>query len=150
MKLFRWLLAVVAVVTAGSLIAPGPVGAQTMTGTIDGRVVDESKAGVPGATVTAKNAATGLVRSAVVSPAGTYRLSSLPAGRYDVSVELTGFATQVIKDIEVLVASESTVDFTMKVATVSETITVTSEIPLIQATTSDVGQIGRASCRERV
>jgi outer membrane receptor protein involved in Fe transport len=141
MKLFRWLIAVVAVAAAGSLVVPAPAGAQTMTGTIDGRVSDESRAAVPGASVTARNVDTGLARSASVSTAGTYRLSSLPVGRYDVTVELTGFATEVIKAVEVLVGSAITVDFMMKVATVSETITVTSETPLIQSTTSDIGQV---------
>src|SRR5258708_11486216 len=141
MKLFRWMIAAAAVAAAASLVVPPPLGAQTTTGTIDGRVSDESKAPVGGATVTARNVDTGLTRSGTVSSAGTYRLASLPAGRYDVSVELTGFATQVLKNVEVLVGSEATVDFTMKVATMSETINVTSETPLIQATTSDIGQV---------
>ena len=141
MKLFRWVVAVAAVAALASLIVPAPLGAQTVTGTIDGRVSDESRAAVPGASITAKSAATGLTRTGTVSTAGTYRLASLPAGRYDVSAQLTGFATQVIKDVEVLVGSETTVDFTMKVATVSETITVTTETPLIQTTTSDIGQV---------
>jgi outer membrane receptor protein involved in Fe transport len=141
MKLFRWVVAVAAVAALASLIVPPPLGAQTVTGTIDGRVSDESRAAVPGASITAKSGATGLTRTGTVSTAGTYRLASLPAGRYDVSAQLTGFATQVIKDVEVLVGSETTVDFTMKVATVSETITVTTETPLIQTTTSDIGQV---------
>jgi hypothetical protein len=71
MKLYRWLIAVGVVAAVVSLVVPSPVSAQTVTGTIDGRVSDESKAAVPGAAVTAKNVATGLTRSATVSAAGT-------------------------------------------------------------------------------
>jgi len=141
MRSWRVVLAAAAVAAVANLIIPGLLSAQTTTGTIDGRVVDESRAAVPSAIVTARQVGTGLARSATVSAAGTYRLPSLPAGRYDVTVELAGFATQIAKNVPVLVANSTTVDFTMKVATVAETITVTGETPIVQTTTSDVGQV---------
>ena len=142
MRLFRWLSAIAALAAMASLLIPAPLSAQgTGTGTIDGRVLDESRAAVPGAAVTAKNSATGLTRASHVSANGTYRISGLPAGRYDVSADLTGFATQLYRDVEILVGTSTTVDFTMKVGTVAETITVTGEVPLIQTTASDVGQV---------
>src|SRR5713226_6222594 len=78
--------------------------AQTDTGTIDGRVLDEQKAAVLGATVTAKNNATGLARSTVSASTGTFRIESVPAGVYDVTAELQGFALQLHKDVVVQVA----------------------------------------------
>jgi hypothetical protein len=138
---YRLLVLALLAVVGGLLALPAPVWAQADTGTIDGRVFDESKAGVPGAGVSAKNTATGLTRSATVGSEGTYRLASLPAGTYAVTVELAGFATQVHPNVRVQVGSTSTVDFTMKVATVAETITVTSEVPLVETTTSDVGDV---------
>jgi hypothetical protein len=139
MRAYR-LWAVVAIV-AGLATLPGRVWAQSDTGSIDGRVFDESRAPIPGATVTARNTATGLTRTAITSASGTYHFSSLPAGSYDITSELAGFSTQIQKGIDVQVASTTPVDFTLKVATVAETITVTGEAKLIQTTTSDIGQV---------
>ena len=141
MRFLRLLPAAAALAALGSLCLPQAVLAQATTGTIDGRVVDQSQAAVPGATVTARNEANGLTRTATVSATGTYRIPSLPAGRYEVQAALAGFSTQVRKAVDVLVASTTTADFSMKVATVSETIEVQGETPLVQSTTSDVGQV---------
>ena len=138
MRRFNRLFVAVTVATIGLFVLPGAVLAQTDSGTIDGRVFDESKAAMPGATVTAKNADTGLTRTAIASSGGTYRISSLPSGKYDVSVDLTGFASQVHKGVAVQVGSTATVDFTMKVGTLAEAITVVGEVPLVQTSTSDV------------
>ncbi len=139
MKFTRW-HAVATVVMLVSLCVPSAVMAQSGNGTIDGRVFDESRAAVPSAVVTAHNEATGLSRSATVSSTGTFRIGPLPAGRYEVSVALTGFATQVRSAI-VQVGETVTVDFTMKVGAVTESIQVVGESPLVQTTTSDVGQV---------
>jgi hypothetical protein len=118
-----------------------PAWAQSDTGVIDGRVMDESKAPVPGASVTARNVATGLTRSSVSSTLGTYRIEFLPPGSYEVSAELQGFAKVVTKDVQVQVSSSTSVDIAMKVAGVAETVSVTAESPLVQTTKSDVGQV---------
>jgi len=141
MRLLRWLSTSAALAVLGSLSFPQAGLAQTTTGTIDGRVVDQSQAAVPGATVTARNEATGLSRLVTVSTTGTYRIGSLPSGLYEVQVALGGFATQVRKGVVVQIASTTTADFSMKVATVSETIEVQGETPLVQTSTSDVGQV---------
>lgn len=129
------------VAVAGLLLTPASLWAQTGTGVLDGHVFDESKASVPGATVTVKNAATGLTRTTTSSATGTFRIPGLPAGNYDITAELSGFGTQVRKAVTVQVASTVTIDFTMKVSAQTEIVTVTGETPLVQATTSDVGQV---------
>jgi Carboxypeptidase regulatory-like domain len=126
---------------ASILAAPRQVLGQTDTGTIDGRVLDQSKAPVPSATVTAKNVATGLTRTTTSSSAGTYRFEALPAGKYDVSITLAGFSAPAHTGVEVLVGTATSVDFAVRVGAVAETVTVTGETPLIQATRSDVGQV---------
>jgi hypothetical protein len=120
---------------------PAIAWAQANTGSIDGRVLDESKAPIPGVTVTARNTATGLTRTVVSSASGTYHIGSLPAGQYDITSDLAGFTTQIQKGINVQVGSATPADVTLKVATVAETVTVTAESTLIQTTTSDVGQV---------
>ncbi len=111
------------------------------TGTIDGRVYDEQKAGMPGVTVTAKNTATGLTRAVQSSQEGTFRFQSLPPGTYELTAEIQGFAKQVRQGVVVQVTTATTIDFTMKVGAVSETVVVTGESPLVQTTKSDVGQV---------
>jgi Carboxypeptidase regulatory-like domain len=138
----RYVTAAILLLAAGVLlIHPRIVLAQSDTGIIDGRVFDESKAPVPGATVTAKNTATGFTRTAVSGDQGTYRIEFLPPGRYEVTADLSGFAKLVAKDVVVQVASSTTADFAMKVAAVQETVSVTAESPLVQTTKSDVGQV---------
>ena len=138
----RFVTAAMLLLAAGVLLLHPPRAfAQADTGIIDGRVFDESKAPVPGATVVARNVATGFSRSAVSGDQGTYRIEFLPPGRYEVTVDLSGFAKLVAKDIVVQVASSTTLDFAMKVAAVQETVNVTAESPLVQTTKSDVGQV---------
>ena len=115
--------------------------AQADTGVMDGRVFDEQRAAVPGVTVTAKNVATGFTRTAVSSATGTFHLEALPAGTYDVTAEIQGFATQLRKGIIVQIGSAVSFDFTMKIGNISETVTVSAESPLVQTTRSDVGQV---------
>ena len=118
-----------------------PLYAQSDTGSIDGRIYDQQKAGMPGVTVTAKNTATGLTRVTTSGSTGTYHFGSLPAGTYDITVEMQGFNTQVRKGVVVQVSSPSTVDLAMTLGNLSETVVVTGETPLVQTTKSDVGQV---------
>jgi len=131
----------VLLVLVAFIAVPSLAWAQADTGVIDGRIFDESRLAVPGATVTARNVATGFTRTAVSGETGTYRIAPLPPGTYSVTAELSGFATMVFNGAIVQVGSSTNVDFTMKVATVAESITVTGESPLVQTTKSDVGQV---------
>jgi hypothetical protein len=115
--------------------------AQQTTGTIIGRVVDEQGAAVPGATVTAKSATTGFTRTETSDAEGVYRLSAMPVGLYDVNAELQGFATVSKKAVEVNVGQTQSIDFSMKVAALAETVNVTGATPLIETTSSSVGGI---------
>jgi hypothetical protein len=112
--------------------------AQQTTGTITGRVLDEQKAAVPGATVTAKNQSTGFSRSEVSDSEGVYRITGLPVGSYALSIDLSGFTAQT-RTIQVSVSETVTADFDMRVASVAENVTVTAETPLVDTTSSAVG-----------
>jgi outer membrane receptor protein involved in Fe transport len=115
--------------------------AQQTTGNITGRILDQQGSGVPGATVTAKSASTGFTRTEVSDAEGVYRLTALPVGLYDVTSDLPGFATIVKKDIAVDVSKTLTVDFTLTVAAVAETVNVVGASPLIETTASSVGGV---------
>src|SRR4051812_5260728 len=69
------------------------VAAQSADVTIRGVITDESRAAVPGVTVTATNSENGLQRTAATDAAGRYTLVNVPAGTYDIAAELPGFVT---------------------------------------------------------
>ncbi|HTC34987.1 MAG TPA: carboxypeptidase-like regulatory domain-containing protein, partial [Bryobacteraceae bacterium] len=106
--------------------------ANAQTGSIVGTILDPSNAGVPGATVSAKNQATAAVRTAMTSDTGTYALPNLPPGNYDVSVEKQGFAVLQFRSIQLTVAQNLTLDGTLDVGTASQSVEVagTSVAPI--------------------
>jgi len=118
-----------------------PAAAQQTTGNIQGRILDNQKAAVPGVTVTAKNTETGFVRSEVTDAEGIFRLNALPVGTYDLHAELTGFAPYERKGLVVSVGQTIDANVDLRVAGVSESVSVTAESPLIQTANSSVGGV---------
>jgi hypothetical protein len=113
---------------------------QSSGGNLVGKVQDKSGAALPGATVTATQKETGLTRNTVTESDGSFRLPSLPVGSYNVEVELNGFATVSIENVQLNVASQREINVAMNPSTISETINVTAEAPLVQ-TTPAVGAV---------
>jgi hypothetical protein len=137
----RHTLRYASVVVALLIACAATAAAQQTTGTLTGRVVDEQNAALPGATVTARNTETGFSRTATTDGEGVYRLAALPVGVYDVIVEMSGFANLDRKGLAVSVGQTLTVDLQMKVANIQESVTVSGESPLIEATSSSVGGV---------
>lgn len=130
---------VVAGLAALELVRPPTVLAQTPTFTVEGVVSDDQQAVLPGATVTIRNVSTNLTRTAVTNAEGRYVFAALPPeGRYELTVELTGFATQVRDGLTFNAGQRATINVPMKLSTIQETITVSGEAPLVQVTTSEV------------
>jgi outer membrane receptor protein involved in Fe transport len=123
------------------LLGCAPAFAQQTSGSITGRVLDQQGAAVPGATVTAKSAATGFSRTEVSDASGLYRLNALPVGIYEVTASLSGFTTITKRDVDVNVGQVQAIDFSLRIAAVAETINVTGASPLIETTNSSVGGI---------
>ncbi|HUK11745.1 MAG TPA: TonB-dependent receptor, partial [Thermoanaerobaculaceae bacterium] len=117
---------------AAGLLAPAPAHGQAATGAIVGTVVDANGGGLPGASITVSNPATGFTRTAVAEEGGIYRFPSLPTGTYSLKVELSGFATVTTEGVIVSVATTRTINVTLKQAKVSENLTVTAEVPLVE------------------
>ncbi len=124
---------------AGFALISGMAPAQVPTGTIKGTVRDDSGAVVAGATVTASNRETALVRTVRSAADGHYQFSSLPVGIYDVRSESAGFQTRVQTMLNLAVGQEAVMNFTMTVGAVQETVTVTAEAPLLDTTTASLG-----------
>ncbi len=105
---------------------------------ITGTLKDQTGGVLPGATVTAKNQETGLLRTAVTEANGGYHLPALPPGAYTVTAELAGFSSAARADFILVIDQAAVVDFSLKPATLSETITVTGEAPIIDSRASSV------------
>ena len=105
---------------------------------ITGTLKDQSGGVLPGATVTAKNQETGLTRTAATEGNGEYRLPALPPGVYTLSAELQGFGAETRTGVTLVIDQTAIMDFTLKTATLTETVTVTGESPLVDTTASVV------------
>src|SRR5687768_6602170 len=121
--------------TAILLVLAGAAGAQISLGTgrIEGTVQDSSGAVVPDAAIEVKNANTGLTRSAASDNSGRYAVLSLPVGEYEVKAAAKGFRTVVQTGITLVIDRTATVDFNLTVGQVTETLSVTADAPLIEA-----------------
>jgi len=114
-------------------------GQATASSTIAGTILDQTKAVVAGAKVVVTNVATGAVRTAATSNTGAYRFDLLPAGDYTVKVSQAGFATTIQK-FQLLLGRTATVNFTLRPGTMTQTVEVSSEIPLIDEQKTSVRQ----------
>ena len=111
--------------------AASPALAQRTTGTISGVVTDESGSVLPGVSVTLKSTAVPGAPSTVSTASGAYRFPNLPPGSYTVTFELQGFATVTRAQVPVAVGQEADIDAQLKVSSLSETVTVTGESPVV-------------------
>jgi hypothetical protein len=121
------------------LLFTSPAAAQEQRGSIEGVVKDTSGAVLPGVTVEARSAA-GAVLATVTDGTGTYRFPSVLPGMYELNANLASFKAEKVSDIPVALGQVKTVDFTLKLAGVTEQVNVTGESPLV-----DVKQSTRAT-----
>ena len=120
------------------LVAPGLALAQSQatTAEINGRIVDPQGGVLPGVTVTASSPQTGYMRDTVSNVEGVFSLPLLPPGTYDVTAELSGFATFRQPGVRATVGATITINPTMTVAGVQEVITVEAATPLVETSSS--------------
>lgn len=114
---------------------------QTSLATITGIVTDAQGAGIPGVRITAKGVATNLTYARESSQDGTYVIPQLPIGAYTVEATTPGFKTTQRSGITLEVAQRLRLDIQLEVGDVSESISVTAEIPRIQTEDSSLGAI---------
>jgi hypothetical protein len=116
-----------------------PALAQTYKGTIRGVVTDTSGAVVPGATVTVTDTQRGTTRSLITNQAGLYVAPDLTPSTYSVQVAAKGFSPTERSGIDLGVAQDLTVSFTIKPGTATQTVVVTGGAPLLNTTSATLG-----------
>jgi hypothetical protein len=134
-RVFRLVVGVMMLISVG---LPGAALAQQTESRIAGRVLDSSKAAIPGATVTVTSKQTGAVRTAVTGGEGTYAVTNLGPGTYIVAFELSGFAGQS-RDVLLGVGQFESIDVTLAVATLQEAVTVSAESSVIDVSSARIG-----------
>ena len=128
------------VVLAAILLAPSlTLLAQTTTGRILGSVTDPSGAVMSGATVTITDVQRGTTRKLTTDSSGSYVASSLDPGVYNVRAEAKGFKTVERPNVQLEVARDALIDFTLQTGNVTETVTVMEDVPLLNTTSSTLG-----------
>lgn len=111
--------------------------AQSDRGTITGTVSDPTSAVVQNATVVAQNSGTGAQYQTTTTATGNYTLPSLPAGVYNVSVEVPGFKKFTQQGITVQVAQTARIDLVLQVGGASESVIVNADAPLLKTESAD-------------
>src|SRR5262245_8498423 len=106
--------------------------AQTSLASLRGKVSDEQGGVLPGATVTVRQIETNATKVGVTAEVGQYYLPSLPAGTYEVTVELSGFATGKRTGVVLRVGQAADLDFALKVGAVQENVTVAGQAALVE------------------
>jgi Carboxypeptidase regulatory-like domain/TonB dependent receptor len=130
------------VVCAVSMFWQSPVArAQLTTGGIVGEVTDASGSRVPDVTVTATEVATSTATTVTADASGSYSITPLKIGDYEVSFEKTGFQRVVQHNVTIGIGQVIKVDAALKVGSVTQTVNVTDAPPLLQTETSSLGTI---------
>jgi hypothetical protein len=127
----------VALLTASSAFAQS----QAINGTIEGTIVDDQGAVLPGVNVTVTNIGTGDTRTVVTNNSGLYRAPLLPLGTYKLSAELQGFRTYEQTGITLSAGRTAVIDIRLTVGAVQEAITVSADAPLVDSGKIEMGRV---------
>ena len=108
---------------------------------ISGTVKDVTGSAIPGADITVTQTDTGVTRSTQSAASGDYSLPSLPIGPYRMEVKKPGFSTYVQSGIVLQVDTAPTIDPTLKVGDISESVQVEASAAMVETHSTGVGQV---------
>lgn len=114
---------------------------QRITASLNGTVKDTNGAVIPNASVSAINTGTNVVSHAQTNGEGVFEINNLNPGPYNVTVSASGFKQLVHTGLVLNVDQTANLDLALEVGATTETVEVTSAEPLLEAQTSDVGQV---------
>ncbi len=112
--------------------------AQSSRGTITGTINDATGAPVPDVNVSALNLSTSVSYTAKTSSTGNYAVQQLPEGSYKVTIEKTGFKTFVDDNVNLSVAQTLTLNATLQIGQVNQSVEVTAAANAVQTNTSEL------------
>ena len=113
--------------------------AQSTAARVSGTVYDEQQAVLPGAAITLKNLDTAQVRDTVSGENGSFRLIGLVPGRYEMRVELSGFAT-VVRSIDLTINEDVELNPALPIAKLAETVEVRADVPPLESSKTELGR----------
>ncbi len=128
-------------VLAIAFLGTTPLKAQLTTASLGGIVTDSSGAAVQGASVTVRNTATDLTKSAHSGPDGGYLFPVLMSGTYTLTVDKSGFKTYVQSGIILAVNQAASQGVTLEVGATSEQVTVSANAAMLETQTGTVDQL---------
>ena len=120
---------------------PSPALAQIGGGSVVGNVTDQSGAAVANATVKVTNSATNVTNTSASNEQGYYEFPLLPAGRYVIEVQATGFQARKTTEFELNSGTRPRFDFALSVGDVSETVQVADTETLVKTTSAELGVV---------
>jgi hypothetical protein len=126
---------------AVSLLIPTLLIAQGTTGRIVGRVTDSAGAVLPNAKVTLINEGTSVSRDGKTNDSGDYDFVEVPVGTYRLEFDLAGFKKNVRRGVSLDINQVITLNMTMQVGATQEVVDVTSEAPLVETTSTQLGAV---------
>ena len=115
--------------------------AQDTSSSIAGTVTDPSGAVLPNSSVSLVNNATGVVRKVQTDEAGLYAFPALPPGAYNITVERTGFQTQLRSNITLQVQQAARIDISLSVGQTSQTVNVAADAAMLSQEDATIGQV---------
>src|SRR5579859_2552695 len=121
-----------------ALALPVVCAAQVLYGSITGVVTDPSKAAVPGAQVVELNVNTGTSQTANTDSSGLFRINDVLPGVYKITISASNFSSSVVEAVRVDANTVHRVDAELKLAAAQQSVTVTSEPPVLQTDKADV------------
>jgi hypothetical protein len=136
-----WAASIVCVVTTALSLCPSRGYAQEVTATINGTVTDAAGKAIVGADVTATDLDRGTTWPAKSNSQGLYNLTRLPVGRYELRVTAPGFTTAVQSPIVLQLNQVAVVNVPLTIGQAATTVTVTSDAPLLQTQSTQVGTV---------
>ena len=131
----RWIPAVLSL----TLFFPAAAAAQQGTGELRGKVMDAQSAVLPGVSVVARNEASGQFREVTTGADGSFFMSALIPGTYEVTAQLSGFRRYQRGAVRVEVGKTQSIDIQLQVGGLEEQVTVTAEAPLVDTTSKQLG-----------
>src|SRR5215510_10390338 len=141
MKRHRLLVAITLLLTLGLLSVQALGQATVSFAQLNGTVLDEGGRTIAKASITLRDVGTNQTYTAMSNETGYYVVPTLPPGRYELTVVYAGFGKFVQTGITLSVGQTATVNVTLKVAAKGEIITVSTEVPPVETTRTEISQV---------